>query len=509
MAHNINLEEVRDLTKLLSFDRANTYKTWVETGLCLHNIDPSLLDCWIEFSRRSPKFTEGECEKIWETIYLRSDGPNIASLHLWAKTDNPTEYTSLMGRNLAVEILKSRSQTIDDIAKVVYSMYKYQYKCASIKYDTWYEFKNHRWFPTEKGFSLKRKIGNEIINEYLCLITFYNQSICEQPDDQKDLYLAIARDLIEVSFKLVNEKCQENVMKECRTLFYDPHFTSLLDSNPDLIGFENGVYDLHSSEFRDGRPEDHISLSTGNDYIEFEEDDEIIVAVYHFMSQLFPDPEIRDYVLILLSSFLEGRNPNEQFHILIGDGGNGKSQFWTLFELAFGQYCAKIPLTLLALTNRTSLILTNPALARLRGIRIVSTQEPGNDKFNAGLMKDWIGGERLTCRPLYGDPFDFKARFKMVFCCNHVDFLPSDDEGLWKRANAIEFKSKFVDNPDPKNVNEWKIDMALRDKLPIWKEALMFILLEHHKIYKKHGIIAPLAVKNATREYREKSFHKD
>ena len=33
-------------------------------GVCLHNIDDRLKEDWIEFSKKSPKFVEGECEKM-------------------------------------------------------------------------------------------------------------------------------------------------------------------------------------------------------------------------------------------------------------------------------------------------------------------------------------------------------------------------------------------------------------------------------------------------------------
>ena len=35
-----------------------------------------------------------------------------------------------------------------------------------------------------------------------------------------------------------------------------------LDRAPDLLGFEDGVYDLRSHQFRDGRPDDFVSFST-------------------------------------------------------------------------------------------------------------------------------------------------------------------------------------------------------------------------------------------------------
>ena len=504
LQYDFNLDEVRDLTKLLSADRSDSYKNWIEVGLCLHNIDISMLDSWIDFSRKSSQYKEGECQDIWNTFEMREDGLGIGSLHRWAKMDNPKEYQIFTRNNISKDILKSQSQTTQDVGRVVHSMYKYQYKCTSIKHGIWYEFKNHRWFQIDCGVSLRRKIGNEVVNEYLRLITYYNTTAYEQQDEQKDQYLQKSKNLTDVTYKLRDYNFKEKIMKECQTMFYDTQFESLLDGNPDFIGFENGVYDLRNCEFRDGRPEDYISLTTGTDYIEYREDDELIIAIYNFMSQVFPDPDVRDYVFILLASFLEGRNPNEKFHIWTGVGGNGKSKLLELFELAFGKYTAKIPVTVLTQKNRATSNCANPEVARLKGIRTVSTQEPEeNERFNVGVMKDWTGGDRITCRPLYKDPFDFKPQFKMVFCCNHLPSLPPDDEGTWRRVSVTEFKSRFVDNPDPKNPYEFKKDTYLTEKLYSWKEAFMYILLEHFKIYKKQGLIEPSAVKDATLDYKK------
>lgn len=61
----IDLVEVRELVKLLDIKRSKTYESWIEVGLCLHNIDNSLLDSWVAFSCQSSKFKESECEEQW------------------------------------------------------------------------------------------------------------------------------------------------------------------------------------------------------------------------------------------------------------------------------------------------------------------------------------------------------------------------------------------------------------------------------------------------------------
>lgn len=499
-----NLEEVRELANLLSNTRAEPYNTWMEVGLCLHNIDNSLLDSWIRFSRKSSKFKEGECDEVWSRMETKEEGLGIGSLHRWAQLDHPDGYKKIRSTNIDKSILKSQSQTTQDVARVVYDMYKHEYVCTSLKQNLWYEFRNHRWEKIESGITLKKRIGNEVVNEYIRMINYYNQSAYDQQDDQKDIYLQKAKNLTDITYKLRDHPFKEKIMSECKVMFYDGKFESLLDSNPDLIGFNNGVYDLQTSEFRDGRPEDYISLSTEIDYDEFSDEDEKIQAVYKFVSQVFPQEDVRDYVLILLASFLEGRNPNEKFHIWTGMGGNGKSKLLELFELAFGRYGAKIPVSLLTEKARTASSAANPEIARLKGVRCASAQEPSDDVgLNTGIVKDLTGGDKIPCRALYSEPFDFKPQFKIIFCCNNLPKISADDDGIWRRISVTEFKCRFIDNPDPHNPFEFPRDRHLTEKLQVWKEAFMYILLQHYKIYRRNGLQEPLAVKEATSDYQK------
>lgn len=502
----INLSDIRSLVSILSVERATNYQTWIEVGLCLHNIDVSLLDNWISFSRKAPNFKEGDCEERWTTFEYKEDGLGVGSLHRWARVDNPKEYEQLQSQRLYDSINKSQSKTTQDVANVVFTRFRYQFICSSTKSNqNWYEFSNHRWTNDNDSasVSLRRKIGNEIVNEFLKVITYYNQIACEHEDEHKTADLSCAKTLAEVTYNLRDYTFKEKIMKECQVMFYDSTFTSKLDANPDLIGFDNGVYDLSTGTFRDGHPEDYVSLTTGYDYREFNEDDEEIVGLCQFMTDVFIDEETRDYVLTLLSSILEGRNPNEKFHIWTGSGGNGKSKLLELFESTIGMYGAKIPVTLLTQRTKTASSAANPEIARLKGIREVSAQEPDQDeRFNINVLKEWTGGDKLTCRPLYGNPFDFKPQFKIIFCCNNMPKLPPYDDGVWRRISVVEFKSRFVDNPDPENKYEHKKDPYLSEKLHQWKEAFMFMLLTYYKKYKQYGLREPKSVREATRQYQ-------
>lgn len=498
-------EEANSLMTLLAPYRADQYATWIEIGWCLYNISQSLLDTWIEFSKQSSKFQEGECEELWSRFTEHNMG--MGSLHRWAKIDAPEAYLEMRSEFVSQTIFKSLSGTTQDTAEVVYQMFKYQYVCVSAKGDLWYEFKNHRWHECKGGISLKGRIGNDVLNEYLHLVTHYNVSAIESESDRKDQSLQRAKGLTDLTYRLRDLTFKEKIMKECVVMFQNGTFMSELDANPYLLGFENGIYDLANGVFRDGRPEDRVSLSTGIDFpdVELDLDDPTVQEILLFFSQVFPDEALREYVLILLASFLQGTNPDEKFHVFTGVGGNGKSKLIELFEMTIGEYAFKFPISLLT-QKRGASGAANPEVARTRGKRFGCFQEPDEgEKINIGLMKELTGGDKILVRALYAEPFEFKPQFKLVLCCNHLPKVPSDDEGTWRRMSVVEFLSKFRTNPDPSNKYEFPKDQFLSQKLQRWKEMFMVILVEYYKKYKSCGLVEPAEVRKATQEYLKDS----
>lgn len=293
-------------------------------------------------------------------------------------------------------------------------------------------------------------------------------------------------------------------MRECRSLFYVDKFDEKLDSKCHLIGFENGVYDLEVKEFREGRPEDYISFTTGCNYIDYDGQNQFAKQMHKFLSSVLTKDHIREYVLLLLSSFLNGNIREERFHIWTGSGSNGKSKIIDLFEQSFGDYCCKFPVTLLT-QKRAASNAANSELARAKGKRFAVLQEPSEDeKLNVGLMKELSGGDKIMARALFKEAFEFKPQFKMVLTCNHLPNVPSDDGGTWRRIRLVEFTSKFVQDPDPERPNEFPIDTDLSSKFVDWKEHFMSLLIEYYKKYTEAGSIRePEEVLKCTKEYQK------
>lgn len=497
-----NLEHVCKLVDLLSEERANNYLDWISVGWCLRNIDHRLLEKWIEFSKKSPKFEEGECEKRWN--YMREDGLGIGTLNMWAKKDNPEQYAEVLKTDISNLIYNSRNETHYDIAKVVHFMFKHEFVCASYKANYWYHYEGNRWVPCESGYALSLKLSTDVFKRYSSAASEYHaRASATESETEQSIFSEIGKKLAGIALNLKKVPFKENIMKECRSLFYMDKFEEKLDSKCHLIGFNNGVYDLELMEFREGRPEDYISFSTGCNYIEYDKDNIYAKQLIKCLSTILTKEHIRDYVLLLFASFLNGNIREERFHIWTGVGSNGKSVIIDLFEQSFGDYCCKFPVTLLT-QKRAASNAASSELARAKGKRFAVLQEPSEDeKLNVGLMKELSGGDKIMARALFKEPFEFKPQFKMVLTCNHLPNVPSDDGGTWRRIRLVEFTSRFVEDPDPEKPNEFPMDKELHTKFVDWREQFMALLIEYYKKYMQTGIKEPEEVLQCTREYQK------
>lgn len=506
-----NIETIKNLVNILDAKRANNYKSWIEVGWCLHNIDYNLLDTWIKFSKKSNKFKDDiECTELWEE--MNDDGLGLGSLHFWAKADNYKDYIEITDKDIQNVMLRNLSGTQADTAKIVYCMFKHKYVCTSIQHKTWYEFRNHKWIELDGGISLRQDISTAVRDQFSKMSSNLNDSSITSGGDNpdKEIFINRSKKVQEINLKLGNTSYKEQVMKESAELFYDPKFYEKLDSRNELIAFENGIYDLRNLEFREGRPEDYISLSTGVNYQEYDDSNSVIQEIYTFFSQVLPKEDVRKYVLTLLATFMNGSTGNEKFHIWTGSGGNGKSKVIELFESSLGSYCSKLPITVLT-QKRPASNSAAPEMLRTKGRRFVCLQEPDdNEKIMVGCMKELTGGDKIQARGLYKEPVEFKPQFKMLLTCNHLPTVPSDDGGTWRRIRLVEFESKFVENPV--NNNEFPIDTELTEKMKEWDEAFAFILIKYYKMYKlgdpENGIkpcylYEPRDVLKCTEKYRK------
>ena len=314
-------ERIKELVSMFSDDRADNYSTWLDVGWALHNIDPNsqeLLELWIEFSRKSSKFQEGKCEIEWDKS--RNEGLTIRCLYYWAKIDNYQKYLEFKKKDIQPFIDRAvKNQTNYDVAYVLFKMKEYDFVYSD---NEWYMYKNHKWSREPSGTGLRQLISTDLCNEFAKKISENNSLYSSETitEEEKEDIKKKNKSIVELTNKLKTTSFKDNIMKECKEMFTNNDFVKKLDSNPFLIGFTNGVYDLHKSELRDGRPEDYIQMNTEIEKIDYDDCHEYSNDLKHFLQTVFYEEEIRDYFLCYLSSCLQGHNAEEKFRVWNGRG---------------------------------------------------------------------------------------------------------------------------------------------------------------------------------------------
>lgn len=497
------IEKAIKLVDMLSNKRSDSYHNWIRVGWALHNTDKSLVDTWITFSKKSKKFIEGDCDKRWKN--MRDGGYTIRSLMLWAKEDNPDEYTSFIKQDFENILKKNAINNTFMIARALHCKYLDRFVCVNPKDNMWYHYREHRWRKCSNGGSLITLMSSDFANYYCNAAQEANMKAMEVngPDKKKfieeaSLFNKIADNLMDINFK-------ERLMKEARYIFFDEDFLERLDENRNLIGFENGVYDLKLRKFRGGQPDDHLSMSTGVHYIKWSEKNPYNKPIHDFFTKVLTNKNVREYFLSRLSSCVSGENREEKFYFCTGSGSNGKSLTFQLVSEALGDYYISCPITIIT-RKRGASNAASPELARLKGPRVGVFQEPGADEqLNVGIFKELSGNDRFMVRGLYKEPIEVRPQLKYWLACNDLPKVPSNDGGTWRRVEVFDFASKFVEDPDPDNKNEFKIDETLKEKIQQWAPALCSYLINRFitEYDTENKIVTPSEVKLSTNRYRQ------
>ena len=307
--------------------------------------------------------------------------------------------------------------------------------------------------------------------------------------------------------KLENVNFKKFIMSEMIYMFkqLEPNFISKLDSNPYLIGFKNGVYDLRECKFREGSRDDYLTFTTGYDYTEYDENLPEIQSIYAFLKQIITNKNVFEYLMKILGRSLCGV-ADERFYIFTGTGSNAKSTLIEFLEHTLGDYITGVDVSLLT-SKRGVSSNASPDVTRIKGKRIISFAEPEHgDTLKLGILKAFSGGDTIIARELFKSPITFKSQASMIMCCNDLPTVNVIDGGFMRRLRIIDFKSKFCDNP--KKINEFKIDPTIKEKLKQWRPYFMSMLIHWYNVYtnelKEIGkIFEPEQVLISTQKYKQ------
>jgi P4 family phage/plasmid primase-like protien len=527
----------------LSADRASGYQSWIEVGWCLHNIDPSeeMFQTWMEFSQKSPKASGNNINGLlrdWNRGWSRSQHEKCftsRSLHMWAKEDNPQKYREIMKESFINFVEREVDATHTHIARLMKRMYENTY-CASVdsKKVDWYYFTGICWKKLPQGIELRNKLTTEVAQVIADTRSKLRERIMAVGDEQKTSWeKERLKVLLNVERSLYTSGFKDSVMKDCIGLFYDDEFSQKLNANEYLLGFNNGVLDLHAIRtnssgnneyyvnFRKAEPTDFVTFMTGRyptkncdtiDYIEYDpnDSDQMIIhkEIDDFMEKVFPRPELRKYMWRKLASCLEGANKEQTYETWIGVGGNGKSKLVDLMSMALGDYSTSLQATAMT-RKRPDAGNANPDIMAIRNKRFIYMAEPDErEPLNTSRMKQFTGEDDVEARGLFEDQTKFKITGKIFMLCNAFPAINTMDRGTWRRVRAVPFESKFVDpNVEDVNPNQniYPRDNQLDAKMRKWRTFFMSRLVHIYKTeYLPYGLgLVPAIVTQESNKYQE------
>jgi P4 family phage/plasmid primase-like protien len=510
------LQDCTQITPMISGKTMTDYYTWYNVGQCLFDLTKGSsdgLELYIKLSSTAPNFSECHCISNWKKYKFL--GWSIALLRSLAKRDSPEEYkrwnTSRSKHALLVSI-KQRGQLLTTAcADSLYLTFRDEY-LYSPEDKSFYRFSNHKWSCIDiEGHELRSQLKIleipltqqiEKMREELGLLESERSKKEDEngnPTNEEKKIKELNKQrtlLVKERNKLADTSFRDKIMKECKAVFLDREFANVKDTNKMLLGFTNGVLDLTQKVFRDGKPTDYITMTTGYDYVE-----QSTSKVDTYFNQVFVKDELRYYALNFLASCLEGKNKRKKALFWTGFGDNSKSILENIVQQTFGNYAGTLPVSYFIGKTKGA----TPELNKVKQCRIVFTNEPSpKDELDVGLFKELTGNDEIQTRQLYkeSDKTTSSVMFKFVVLCNKEPKIDSNDVATWNRIRVLPFESKFTDNPDEKSEYEFKknddfvIDLEL-------KQAFMTKLFSLYK--NGFDLFEPELVKQATRNFQAKN----
>jgi putative DNA primase/helicase len=255
-----------------------------------------------------------------------------------------------------------------------------------------------------------------------------------------------------------------------------------------LLGTGNGVVELRTGSFRQGRREDYITKTTGCPYDAGARCERFEL----FLDEIFEgDQELIEFLKNSIGYSLTGIVSEQGFFFLYGCGANGKSRLTETILALLGGYAVTTAPEVIAITNHDTPM---HHLAELHGARFVTLPETEEGhRLAESRVKSLTGGDEITACRKYEHPFRFQPQLKLWIHGNHKPEIRGTDGGIWRRVRLIPFNAVFP--PDTR-------DVALQEKLLAELSGVLNLAIAACLKWQRNGLQIPTRVRNATDDYR-------
>lgn len=215
---------------------------------------------------------------------------------------------------------------------------------------------------------------------------------------------------------------------------------ALLDADPFLLGVRNGVLDLKTFKLLPPQPGQFLTKQA---FVEFDPRTRCPLWLAFLDKVFLRDSGLISYVQRAVGYMLTGNVMERAFFFLYGEQtGTGKSTFAGTLQSLLGDYAVKAKSETFMRASFVSNNAPRPDILALRGARMVTASELGDQqRFDEEKLKDMVGGmDTLSERNLHSKHMQvFQPTFKLVLYGNKKPRLRPDDDAVWGRLHMIPF----------------------------------------------------------------------
>lgn len=480
------------------------YNTWIVINWIWKNegLDYKVLD---HFSKKygGNKYNPENNKRIWERQEKQA-GYRQSKLWDWLKNSDKKSFDDLQSKRRDFYLMLENNVNNLDLAILYFNIQPHKY--AYSKVSKWWEYRPSGILVNtgdEKPTSLINNIGYTL-REY-----FNEQRQLLNPED-KD-FKERNESIMKTYAKLGQSSFGKGIIDYLPDLYYNETIDDLVDSNTNIIAFNNMLYDIQKNEYRSIKPDDYISRTTGYDLPDTKSDPIVRAELLNIIQGIFPDEDTRNYYLkITALAFFTNRF--ESFYVFTGRGRNGKSLLDSLTKKALGRYHYTAESSFLTTVIRAGV--PNPNLSECNGVRILSVSEPDNGaencSLNVELVKSLTGRDKITARGLYEKNKTFDNRFSVFLLCNNKPTLNKIDRAIVERLKCVPFTERFLSNPDLTDEHQHACNDKLKDLLLepkyVWEYMrYMFEIAYANKDIKGSELKPSELSKETTNEYVEEN----
>ena len=350
----------------------------------------------------------------------------------------------------------------------------------------WLLYEEGRWRPDNKRKDGMLKIANDLyrfltdaLQHWSSDIDFEEDAQEESEEDEEAVAAARAKQheynlLKKAVCRLGDTARQKAMIRNAEA----EKSAGRIDFNcwNNLLVVKNGTVDLRTGNLLPHSPVYHITMRTNVNYDSAAQEPKRFIQ---FLNEIFDhNAELIAYVQRLLGYCITGESREHVFHVLHGEGANGKSVLINLLCRMFSEYCKNVSAG--ALEWRSDNDRPNPSLLQAKDARIIIVNETNAGiKLNSALIKQISAGDEICPRALFKDNEHFTPHMQILWVTNHIPQIDWEDGGLRRRYKLIPFTVTFA--PDQQ-------DRDLPEKLWAEREGILKWLVQGAIDWYAHGL---------------------